>query len=118
MVTVITSPFGSLSSGEHVTKFTLTNKNDFSNSVLTYGATLQSIFLTDKLKNRLNVALGFDTIEEYESELNDFYFGSIVGRITGRVRNAEFELDGKLIQLEKNYNNHNIHSGSTGIAKV
>jgi aldose 1-epimerase len=116
MVTVIASPFGSLSSGEHVTKFTLTNKNNFSYSVLTYGATLQSIFLTDKLKNRLNVSLGFDNVEEYE--LHDFYCGSTVGRVIGRVRNAEFELDGKLIQLEKNFFNHSIHSGSTGIAKV
>lgn len=52
--------FGHLTSGEEVTKYTLINKNNFEVSVISYGATIQSILLPDK---NLNVALGFETLK-------------------------------------------------------
>jgi aldose 1-epimerase len=48
---------------QNVLKFTLKNKNNFSFSVITYGASVQSINLLDKNNKKVNVALGFDTIQ-------------------------------------------------------
>jgi aldose 1-epimerase len=63
-----------------------------------------------------NVVLGFDTLEEY---LNDSsYIGATIGRISGRIKNAEFVLDGKTFTLEKNENGNNLHGGQKGFHNV
>ncbi len=50
-------------------------------------------------------------------ELNP-YVGAIVGRVSNRIRDAKFELNGKGYELEKNDGNNNVHSGSTCLSHV
>ncbi len=39
-----------------------------------------------------------------------YYFGCTVGRVTNRIKNGRFELDGIVYQLEKNDNGkHHLH---------
>ena len=64
-VTVVESSFGKLQNGEEVKKVTITNKNDFSVSVISFGAAIQSITVKDKNGQPTNVVLGFDTIEGF-----------------------------------------------------
>lgn len=113
-VEVSVSTFGHLDTGAEVKKFTLINENKFELNVISYGATIQSIFLNDKNGKRLNVALGFDDIKEY-CELSP-YFGSTVGPVANRISNGKFKIGDNVFNLEKNNGGHCLHSGSKGFS--
>lgn len=57
------SQFGRLPDRQVVKKYTMTNKNGFAVSLISYGATIQSVWVKDKNGQKINIALGFDTIE-------------------------------------------------------
>ena len=71
------SEWGRLLTGEPVTLFTLSNKNDMKVSITNYGATITSIQIPDKSGTPREVSIGFDTLQEYLDA--DFYAGSTVG---------------------------------------
>ena len=62
-IQVRTSSFGHLLNGEEVIKYTLVNQNNFEVTLISFGATIQSIVLLDKTQKPLNVALGFETLK-------------------------------------------------------
>ena len=45
------------------------------------------------------------------------YFGATIGRYAGRISNAEFILNNKIISLNKNHGNHNLHGGNIGFGR-
>ena len=57
-------PFGKLEETE-VKMLKMKNKTGFQVSVITYGASVQSIITKDKDNKPVNVALGFETIEGF-----------------------------------------------------
>ena len=57
-------PFGTTPAGEAVHKIHLQNQ-DLSCDILTYGATLQSLVVPDRDGQRVDVLLGYDTLEQY-----------------------------------------------------
>lgn len=76
-----------------------------------FGATVTSVLCPDKNGEVKDVVLGFDTRAEYASKENP-YFGSIVGRVANRTNLAQFEMDGKTVQLAKNcLGKHHLHGG-------
>jgi aldose 1-epimerase len=101
--------------GEKVTAYTLVNKNGMSMTALDYGCTITEIITPDRNGALENVVLGFDSLEEYQQHL---YFGAVIGRHAGRIKNAEFELDGVTYRLAKNDNGNNLHGGVLGFDKV
>lgn len=106
--------FGILSDGTEVREFTLKNKRGTTVKILNYGATIRSLKLILSSGKKVDVVLGFDHLEFYEHAFqlkNPPYFGCIVGRHVGRVRNAEFPLNGQIVKLTKNLNNHHLHGG-------
>ncbi|MDE5003085.1 galactose mutarotase, partial [Francisella tularensis subsp. holarctica] len=61
-----------------------------------------------------NIVLQYHDIPEYYH--NSSYFGATVGRVAGRIKDANFLLDGKTYYLEKNYQDkHTLHGGFNGI---
>ena len=98
--------FGKTQNEQEVYKFTLKNKNDMSVDILNFGAIIQSIKFKkdDKLTD---VVLGHNSIEEYE--LGTGSIGAFVGRYANRIKNAEFEIDGKKYTLSKNNGNNHLH---------
>ena len=58
------------------------------------------------------VALGFDTLGEYEDD--PAFIGPIIGPVANRISGAEFTLDGKRFELDKNDDENCLHSGRTG----
>lgn len=112
--------FGNIPDGDEVLLFTLCNKNGAELSVMNYGATITSLKIPISELKKVDVVLGFVTLEDY---INSFdlpsapYFGTTVGRFAGRINNAQFSLNGKQIQLNKNHGNHNIHGGITGFSR-
>ena len=52
------SSFGSLENGEEVKKYVLKNKNGFEVSLISLGATVQSIITQDRYSKPVNVIIG------------------------------------------------------------
>ncbi|HNP32956.1 MAG TPA: aldose epimerase family protein [Flavobacterium sp.] len=109
--------FGLLSDGKEILCYTLRNKNGLELSVIDYGATITSLKIPISNDVKIDVVLGFDTIDDY---INSYYlqsppyFGTTIGRFCGRIDNAEFSLNGKKHFLNKNHGEHNIHGGILG----
>lgn len=104
------SDFGKFENDD-VKLFTITNSNGLIAKLTNFGAILVSLFVPDKNGNLDDVVLGFDSLDKYLT--NDIcYFGSTVGRNCNRVKNANFVLNGKTYDLDKNERNkNNLHSG-------
>lgn len=102
--------------GERIKRLTLESEPGFKVEVLTYGATLTEIWAKDAQGNRQNVCLRYQKYSDYLK--NPYYLGATVGRIAGRTRNAEFELDGTQIYLDNKHHPHNLHSGASGLSFV
>lgn len=110
-------PFGQTPSGEAIEAFTLTNAKGVSATVITYGATLQSLIAPDKAGKKADIVLGFNDAAAYVK--NASYFGASVGRFANRIGKGRFELDGKTYQLALNNNGvAALHGGVKGFDKV
>ena len=108
--------FGTTSDGAEVKLITLANKKGMKVSLINYGANVVSIVVPDKNGNMVDVALGFDTVKEYE--VNPPFFGAFIGRHANRIGGASFSLNGKTYELEANDGNNNLHSGKPFYHKV
>lgn len=107
--------FGELD-GAAITAFTLKNENGFEVTCLNYGCIITEILAPDKEGKLENVVLGFDTVQDY---LNySPYFGAVVGRVAGRIKNGEFELDGTTYNVTINEKSNHLHGGVKGFSHV
>ena len=104
--------FGTLPSGEIITAFDLESEAGFRATILTYGATLQSL----TFPNGQDVVLGFDNLEGYLGKHP--YFSSAVGRVASRIGGARFQIDGIEYALSKNEGENNLHSGPEGFERA
>ncbi|MBC7872660.1 MAG: galactose mutarotase [Ferruginibacter sp.] len=104
-------------SGGAIFLFNLQNATGSEVLITNYGAIITSIKIkqTDGTVN--DIVLGFDKPEEYVAEdyLRDYpWFGCAVGRHANRIKNAEFELNGKKYHLTKNSRYDQLHGGDGG----
>lgn len=112
--------FGLLPDGKEVLCYSLSNKNGCELSVMNYGATITSLKIPIAKNKKIDVVLGFDSLDDY---INSYslpsppYLGATVGRFAGRINNAEFVLNGKRNLLNKNHGKHNIHGGILGFSR-
>ena len=85
--------FGTLPDKREVDIYELKNSNGVSASVITYGATWQSLFAPDRDGNFEDVLIGFDDLEGHV-ERSD-YQGQIVGRYANRICGGRFRVGDK-----------------------
>ncbi|HEU5140970.1 MAG TPA: aldose epimerase family protein, partial [Bacillales bacterium] len=107
--------FGEIN-GQTVSLFTITNDNGMSLSCMNYGCVITEILAPDRDGNVENIVLGFDSLEEYLH--HSPYFGAVVGRVAGRIKKGQFELDGKGYSLPQNENRNHLHGGPNGFNHV
>ncbi|MBS4195599.1 aldose epimerase family protein [Lederbergia citri] len=107
--------FGKLEDGT-VFAYSLENDHGVKVTCLDYGCTITKIITPDRNGKFENIVLGYDNLEGYLN--NSAYFGSVVGRVAGRIGGAEFTLNGKTYSLEKNENGNHLHGGLKGFDKV
>ena len=100
--------FGSLFDGRKAYIYTIKNEQGFSVKVTDFGVNIISILVKNKEGIFKDVALGYDTLEEYFD--NSMMLGATVGPNVNRISNARFEIDGIEYKVAKNRGNHNIHS--------
>ncbi|XP_057447894.1 uncharacterized protein LOC130739554 [Lotus japonicus] len=91
-------------------------KGNFRLNLTNYGATVVSVIVPDKHGNLADIALGYDTVDEYKND--GVYFGALVGRVANRIGNAQFTLDGKTYKLPANDKDNTLHGGPTGFGDV
>lgn len=104
--------FGRLRDGTEVEAITLASPQGIEATVLTLGATLQSLWVPDARGDRADVVLGHDEPAAYLSHRH--YFGCTVGRHANRIAHGRFSLDGRGYQLETNDGAHHLHGGESG----
>ncbi|WP_078552552.1 aldose epimerase family protein [Bacillus alkalicellulosilyticus] len=102
--------------GQPVDAYTISNSNNMTFTCISYGCIITSILTPDRNGNVEEVTLGFDDLPNYIN--NSPYFGSIVGRIAGRIGGAQFELDGKTYTLAKNDGENHLHGGIHSFSHV
>lgn len=93
--------------------FTLENDHGMKMTCLNFGCIVTQIF-TPNVKGELeNVVLGFKSVDEYIQHQN--YFGAVIGRVAGRIKGSQFELDGILYTLPTNEGVNHLHGGEYGL---
>ncbi len=97
---IVKNFFGTTAKGEAVDIYTLRNSSETAVDILTYGATVNSIYAADKNGNFADVLSGFDTLEGHE-KFSD-YQGMTVGRYANRIAGGKFSIDGVEYNVEKN----------------
>ena len=108
--------FGTLPNGQAVDAVTLINANGMQATVITYGASIQSVIVPDKLGEYRDVTIGHSNFEDYLRWPQ--YAGATVGRFANRVAEGRFSLDGHEYQLAVNNGANALHGGTAGFDKL
>jgi aldose 1-epimerase len=111
------SVFGQMPDGTAVELFTLTNSRGATAKVITYGAILADLRMPDRDGRFISVVREITpTPENFQRGFPQA--GAVMGRVTNRIANGRFTLDGRDYQLTKNANPHHIHGGAKGFSRV
>lgn len=108
-------PFGNLPDGRAAELFTLTNGCGLSCDITNYGGIITALRVTRADGSEVDVVLGFDNLEDYLGPHP--CFGTIVGRVAGRISGAKFHLDGRDYPLAANDAPNHLHGGPGGFDK-
>jgi len=114
-LSIMKTPFGTVDN-KKVFLYTLTNDNGITVKITNYGGIITSILMPDKNGKTGDIALGYDTLDQYIA--NTPYFGAIVGRYANRIARGTFTLNGKRFKLAINNGNNALHGGIKGFDKV
>jgi aldose 1-epimerase len=101
---------------KEVDLYTLTNANGLTLKVTNYGCIITELWVPDKAGKKADVVLGYDNLDGYLK--SSPYFGSVIGRVANRIKDAKFKLEGKEYKLEANNGKHSLHGGKKGWDKV
>lgn len=104
--------FDVLADGTPIEQVTLSNANGTAAVIITLGATLQALHVTDRDGRMADVVLGYDDAALYLEKPQ--YFGATIGRCANRIAGARFTLDGDTYQLEANDGPNHLHGGAAG----
>ncbi|HKV25273.1 MAG TPA: aldose epimerase family protein [Candidatus Acidoferrum sp.] len=109
---VAKADFGKLPDGTQIEAYTLYNKRGAHIRVITYGATLQELYMPDRHGKMGDIVLGFDDLQGYLGQHP--FFGGTIGRYANRIAKGKFTLDGKEYQLALNNGPNSLHGGTIG----
>jgi aldose 1-epimerase len=104
--------FGKMGDGTDVELFTLKNARGTTAKIITYGASLQGLWVEDRTSKLSDVVLGFDDLKGYLGPHP--YFGGTIGRFANRIAKGEFTLDGREYALPLNDGDNTLHGGREG----
>ena len=112
---IIKESFGFAPDGSEVFAYTLENDSIVSAKITNFGGTIISLWVEDKEGKKHDVVCGFDSIDGYLT--SGGYQGAIIGRVTNRISNSRFTLDGKTYELYPNCGAFTAHGGKVGFNK-
>lgn len=94
--------------GREVSLYTLENSKGMKAVLSDFGALIIRIYAPDRDKKNDDVALGYDTLEEYL--VNGNFFGAVIGPNANRIGDAQYTLEGVTYSLDANDGANNLHS--------
>ncbi len=106
---------------QNITVLSLINKNGCEVVLTNYGATIISILVPTDSKNKKDITLGYQNIDELLKNHHlpeRYYFGSTIGRFANRIANGQFYIDKIKYQLTQNEGNNHLHGGNIGLNKI
>lgn len=103
-------PFGTLSSGEAVTAYTVRSPQ-LAVTILDYGGILHAVEAPDRAGKMRNVVRTLESLSQYEQNPS---FSRIIGRFAGRIAGGGFTLDGKRHALAARPDGLTVHGGTRG----
>jgi aldose 1-epimerase len=109
------TPFGTDSYGEAIDLYTMQNAHGIVAKIMTFGATVTQLLVPDASGKPVDVVLGFETQKAYEDYSS--YIGCIIGRVAGRIADANFALNGTNYPLKPNSGPNTLHGGVRGFDK-
>jgi len=112
---VVKAPYGKVD-GQDVQLYTLTNPKGLVMKVTNYGAIITELFVPDRNGKLGDIVAGYESVDGYVKATP--YFGTTVGRVANRIKNAQFTLEGKTYKLAANNGPHHLHGGKKGWDKV
>lgn len=107
--------FGTLDNGSEVKQYLLRNAKGMRVGVISYGAIITEIQVPDREGRVHNVVAGSNDLKDY---LGRFPAAAVIGRFANRIKNGQFEIDGRSYQVTRNAGDNHIHGGKKGFAKV
>ncbi len=103
-------PFGT-AYGRRITRYFLRNTRGTQVGILDLGGIVQEFTVIHQGRRHPLIA-SLPDAAAYAADR--FQLNKQIGRVAGRIRNAEFELGGHTCRVEANENGHNLHGGSHG----
>lgn len=111
MMSISKRLFGKVEKQE-IYEYVFKNDNGVEISCLNYGCIITKIIIPDRKGNYENIVIGFQDLADYQR--SSLFAGAAVGRVAGRIRDAQFVLEGKKHILPQNDGPNNLHSGPRG----
>jgi len=100
---------------KQVKLYTIKNANGMEVCITNFGGRIVSIMVPNKDGKLVDVACGFDKVENYFPWNFTTDYGCSVGRYANRIDGGQYILDGDTVTLDKNNNDHAcLHGGFTG----
>ena len=99
--------FGTTGDGLAVNAYILSNDNGIHATFLDYGCILQKWQVPDRSGNMVDIVLGYDELQSYETDTATF--GAFVGRYANRIKNSAFTLNGKRYTMTPNEGANHLH---------
>ncbi len=101
---------------EEVMEYTLGNTDNIIVKVMNYGAIITEIHTPDMNGKMGDVLLGYSSLAGYLQE-GDPFMNAIIGRMSNRIADAKFMLNGEMVQLTANNGKNQLHGGVNGFNK-
>jgi aldose 1-epimerase len=109
--------FGQMPDGKTMEVFTLTNAHGATAKIIPFGAILADLRMPDRDGKFVSVVREIlPTPENFQRGFPQA--GAVMGRVTNRIANGRFMLDGREVNVTTNARPHHIHGGAKGFGKV
>ena len=106
------APYGRTAAGVPVQKVRVRNALGMEVAYIDYGATITDIVVPARDGHFANVVLSRPSLADYET--NQHRYGAQIGRYAGRINQARFVLDGRVIELQANARGVYLHGDPDG----
>ena len=116
--TIHSEPWGETADGEKVSLFTLSNATGTRITITNYGGIVTSLRTVDAHGREDDVVLGYDSLSGYLENVNNPYFGALIGRYGNRIAHGHLVVDGTSYRLATNNAPNHLHGGDHGFDKV
>lgn len=97
--------------------FILKNSHNVQAAFTNYGGRLVSLLVPDKHGKLVDVVVGFDSVQQYQTSTEP-YFGATIGRFGNRIAKGRFSLNNKQYTLLTNNGPNTLHGGKKGFQDV